>query len=246
MMATGPAEAQDKSSTVEAYTGPPILLPEPEAPPAPRIVEQRVKKVEKFDNGEPRIIREVARYSDDSMVGNGSYKEYYQSGQLFVSGAYKLGLRVGDWTYHHNSGEEAKKVTYVDGKPDGKVEVRRADGTLQAQEEYKNGKRHGTWISYDATGEQKLRESIYDDGKPDGVWKSWYPNGQQQREITFAGGTQNGQATEWDKEGVKRGEATFVDGKRDGETTEWRPDGSVIKRTFKAGKLVTGISEDDQ
>ena len=233
--------AQDDDAAgvkIEPYTGEPILLEEPEAPPEPRIVEPRVKKTTKFEDGSPRIEREVARYSDDSFVSNGSYKEFYQSGQVFVEGNFELGTRVDVWTYYHENGKVAKKVSYKDGVPEGEVQILRDDGTLKAKRLYKAGKRHGDWLAYDDTGEQVLREQHYVDGKPDGVWKQWYESGKPWRETPFKDGKRHGQATEWREDGSKRAEVNFKEGLRDGLTISWSASGEKVEQRFEAGKRI--------
>ncbi|MEM8866129.1 MAG: toxin-antitoxin system YwqK family antitoxin [Planctomycetota bacterium] len=225
------------SVTIKPYTGEPVFLDMGEAPPEPRIVSQREKTTEKYPDGTPRFEREVAKYSDNSFVNNGFYREYYQSGELFVDGAFELGVRTGDWTYYHENGEVAKKLSFVDGEPDGSVEVRRADGTLEAKREYAAGKRVGTWMIYGETGEQLIREENYVDGLPEGVWKQWYPSGQLWRETTFKAGKRDGKAREWNADGTPRAEAEFVAGVREGVTTEWNAAGEKIERRYKDGKL---------
>jgi len=223
---------------IQPYTGDPILLEQPEAPPEPQIVERRVKKTAEFEDGKPRIVREVARYSDDSFVSNGSYKEYYQSGQVFVEGVFELGTRVGQWTYYHENGKVAKVVSYARGLPEGDVQVLRDDGTLKAKRTYKAGNRDGDWTMYDATGELILREEHYVDGKPEGVWKVWYESGKQWRETPFKAGVRDGTAIEWREDGSKRAEANFKEGLRDGPTISWSASGEKTEQLFEKGKRV--------
>ena len=80
------------AATIQRYTGPPILLDEPEPAPPASLVEKRVDKDE-FANGKLRYEREIARYSDDSFVSDGFYHEFYPSGEKFVEGQYKEATR---------------------------------------------------------------------------------------------------------------------------------------------------------
>lgn len=225
---------------IKPYTGPAVYLDEGEAPPEPIVVSEREKATQKYENGNVRFEREVAKYSDNSFVNNGSYKEYYESGKLFVEGAFKLGVRVGGWTFYHENGQVAKKVTYIDGLPDGKVEIRRVDGTLSYSREYSLGKRVGEWLTYDASGEKRVREEHYVDGKNDGVWKTWYDNGKPWRETSFKDGKRHGVAKEWNDDGTPRLTAEFKEGLRDGPSVEWNRDGEKRERQFSKGKIVVG------
>ena len=167
------AELERESVVIEPYTGPPIFLPEGDPPVPPRFVENTtvIDYHDPETKAKPKVERQIAKYSDGSVKNSGPYREYYGDGQLFVEGAFDDGKASGEWTYYHPSGELAKVVTYVDGDPDGPVEVMREDGTLEAQREYAAGKRQGVWRAYDETGQQLLREEHYVDGKADGVWQ---------------------------------------------------------------------------
>lgn len=232
-----PNGKNQKNLTIEPYKGKPIFLDEGEAPPEPRIVQPRTTMTDKYEDGKPRIEREVAKYSDDTYVSNGVYKEYYQSGQLFVAGEFDLGARTGEWVFYHENGEVAKKVKYESGRPDGKIEVRREDGTLEAQREFNDGRRVGDWYVYADDGEQKLREAHYADGKATGVWKQWYPSGQLWRETPFKEGERHGLAKEWKPDGSKLAEVNFSAGKRDGLAVGWTAEGEKMERRFEDGKL---------
>ncbi len=240
-----PAWAQSGAgdTKIEPYTGPPIMLNEGEAPPPPTLVETQMQS-DKYDNGEPRLQREVSRYSDNSFESNGVYREYFKNGQIFVEGQFSKDDPVGEWTYYHENGQVAKKVTYVDGKPDGVVESFDPQGRTLARRQYASGARDGDWTTYEPSEDEsadlvKIREEHYSGGKPDGVWKSWRPDGKPAQETTFKGGQLNGVAIEWDEAGDKRMEITFVDGKRQGVTRVWRPDGKVVEQMFEDGRMIS-------
>lgn len=232
---------QQESVTIEAYTGPPIFLPEaPEPPPATRVEEQAVTDYYDPETKEkPRVVRNLRRYSDNSVKNHGDYKEYYDNGQLFTEGRFDEGVPVGEWKYFHPDGSAAKTVTYNDGKPDGPVEVLRADGTVGAKREYTDGKRTGDWVMFGEEGDQPLVESHYEDGKPAGVWQIWYPSGKQRRQVPFADGKQHGTIVEWDEEGNKRAEVTFDQGVREGVSRVWTTDGRIYEQTYEEGRLVS-------
>ncbi|MEM1305075.1 MAG: toxin-antitoxin system YwqK family antitoxin [Planctomycetota bacterium] len=222
---------------IERYTGPAIFLPEPDAPPPPRAVETRTDS-SKYDDGTPRIERTVTRYSDDSFVSNGSFREYYQSGQLFVAGEFSAGLPAGEWTYYHATGEVSKKVTFERGQPSGVVTVLRADGTVAARRQFAAGKRTGVWRVYSEDGERVVQEQPYVDGKLDGAFKVWYDDGTLHRELNYKAGLRDGVSAEWDESGKKVAEVNFKAGLRDGSSIRWSPKGDKTERQYKGGKVV--------
>jgi antitoxin component YwqK of YwqJK toxin-antitoxin module len=231
-------EPRRESVTIEPYTGPPIYLPEGEAPPPPTEVESRVVK-ENFPGGDKvRFERGVVRYSDDTIVSNGPHKEFFSNGQLYVEGAFDKGKAIGKWVFHHENGKVAKEVTYKAGRPDGEVKLFNEEGKLVARREYAAGNRNGVWETYSDDGEQKLREENYKDGKANGAFRTWYTNGQLRQETQFVDGKLEGLATEWTRVGDKRAEVNFKNGLKDGVSRLWQADGKVIEQNFAEGKPV--------
>ena len=117
----------------------------------------------------------------------------------------------------------------------------RADGTLAAKRGFKDGLRDGEWITYDATGKQPLTEEHYANGKEDGVWKLWFPNGKLKQQASFKQGKREGVSAEWDDKGQKLLEANYTDGKLNGTATRYFADGKTIVQTYKDGQVRIGI-----
>jgi antitoxin component YwqK of YwqJK toxin-antitoxin module len=238
---SGHVMAQQKAKervTVKPYTGPPIYLDEAEQVTKPTIVRHDTDASEKFKDGKVRIERQIARFSDGHFEADGSYKEYYPNGKLFVEGQYKRGRQHGEWIYYFDNGQVNRKATYKEGKPDGSRDVYRADGTLWSKRGFADGLRDGDWITYDATGNNPTAEEHYDKGKPTGVWKYWHPSGKQSRQISLKNGKKHGVTTEWDDKGEKRFEATFVEDKLHGTATRWFQGGRKIVQEYQDGKLI--------
>lgn len=225
--------------TIEPYTGPAILLDEPEKV-APTVVERQTLRNERYDGGsQVRVERGVVRYSDDTIEADGVYREFYPDGKPFVEGRYADGRKDGEWTFYHPNGSVNRKVTYKDGQPDGAIEIRRPDNTLAAKREFVAGRRSGEWIFYNESGEKPIREERYADGKQDGVWRTWFPSGQLRQEIGFKAGVKHGPSKEWDEDGQVRADLNYVDGKLDGKAIVVMPNGRRIEQTYEAGKLLS-------
>ncbi|TWT95295.1 MORN repeat variant [Botrimarina colliarenosi] len=234
-----PTESRRESTTIEPYTGPPIYLPQGEAPPPPTEVESRVVKENFPETDTLRFERRIVKFSDDTVVSDGPHKEYYSNGELYVAGEYDRGKAVGTWVYHHPNGTVAKEVTYKQGRPDGEVKVFNEEGKLTARREYAEGKRTGVWETYSDDGEQKLREETYEEGVANGPFRTWYTNGQIRQETNFVKGKMEGLATEWTRVGDKRAELNFKNGLKDGAAKVWQTDGKVIEQTYDEGQLVS-------
>jgi antitoxin component YwqK of YwqJK toxin-antitoxin module len=235
-------ETAKERVTVQPYTGPPIFLDEAEQTVSPTLVRHETNTDEKFKDGKVRIERQIAYFSDNHFEADGTYKEYYPNGQLFVEGRYKRGRQDGEWIYYFDNGKVNRKATYKEGKPDGPRDIFRADGSLASKRGFADGLRDGDWITYDAKGQNPTAEEHYVKGKANGVWKYWYPNGKQSVQVTYKDGKKHGTSTQWDDKGEKRFEGNFVDDKPHGTATRWFPDGRKIVQQYENGKLVSQSS----
>ncbi|TWU28542.1 toxin-antitoxin system YwqK family antitoxin [Bythopirellula polymerisocia] len=191
----------------------PVYLEEPAEEPPPSVVTHR-KAQGKYEDGQFRMEREEALLSDDTVVSDGTYIEYYPDGQKFCEGKYENGVISGTWDYWHPNGQLSKSVEFKNGKPDGKIEIYRADGTLEAVQSYKNGVRHGEWISYYEDGKTPKAKAAIVDGNFDGERTTYYSDGTIRQQTNFVAGLLDGVATEYDETGKKIGEATFEKGQR--------------------------------
>ena len=238
--ATRRNESDDDGESIKItpYSGKPIFLDEPEVIAAPTIVRRETIR-EPYEDGTPRIEREVAHFSDNHFEADGVYREYHPNGKLFVEGRFRRGRQHGEWTFYYDNGQINRKAKYNNGQPDGAWDVFRADGTVSGKRSFRNGLRHGDWINFDESGKKPLREEHYVDGKVDGVWKVWLPSGQLKQQISFRDGKKHGTSTEWSDKGDKIAEVNHVDDKLHGTVTRWLADGTKVEHQYKDGRLVT-------
>ena len=76
-----------------------------------------------------------------------------------------------------------------------------SDGILESESYYKYGKKDSLYTQYWGNG-NKVREGMYEDGIQEGVWKSWYQNGQIESEVTFLNGKPIGEMKNFDSTGT--------------------------------------------
>lgn len=82
-------------------------------------------------------------------------------------------------------------------------------------------------------------EGDYKEGSKDGLWTSWYVNGQKTLEVNFKEGKEDGLWTLWNEKGQKEVEGNWKDGKRSGTWTWWDWNGNITRnRTYEEGELV--------
>ncbi len=198
----------------------PVYLDESPQPPPPRGVRHQ-KRIQKYRDETVRLEYQVLLMSDDTLVNDGTYIEYYRDGQKFQEGTFKHGAYDGQWTYWHPNGQICKSITFKNGRPDGQWEVFRSDGTRRATQGYEDGVRHGKWLSYYENGEQPMVQFTFDHGKINGTRVSYYENGQIKQEIHYQDNKMHGLMTEYDESGKKTAEAMFEKGKLKGTITRY-------------------------
>ena len=206
-----PTLAQEAGTT-------PVYLDEPESEPPARVMRHRKTK-DVYKDKSTRTEREVALLSDDRIVNDGTFTEFYRNGQKYAEGKYKMGVFEGSWQYWFPNGQLCKEISFKNGKADGQWEVFDKEGKRDATKSYQAGKRHGQWIYFhdDDDGEQSKFEMTYAQGLPAGERVTYYKNGQKRQSVNFTKGKMDGAMTEWDESGKVRAEAVFKDGKQVGE-----------------------------
>ena len=98
----------------------------------------------------------------------------------------------------------------------------------------KNGKKDGLWTSWYENG-QKESEETFKDGKRDGLGTWWYENGQKKDEFTWKDGKVDGTWKWYWSNGTKMKEGNWKDSKLDGLCIEWYENGR---------KKIKGINKD--
>jgi len=118
-------------------------------------------------------------------------RDYYLSGQLQMEGAFRSinpDMRIGEFSYWYQSGARHIKCNFKNGLPDGQYEEWHENGTMKTEKSfiagrldgvektwndkgiltksirYKNGARHGPFITYYGNG-QPVRRDIYKNDK---------------------------------------------------------------------------------
>ena len=202
-------------------------------PLTPQFIQaQKVEK--KYPNGEPQRSLTIHFYRDGPNLFHGDFKEWHPNGILWKQGTYDENRRIGEWKFMDENGTLAKHAFYSsDGIPDGEWTYFNDDGSKRRVENYRSGKKHGTFLRYDPNGMQLLSQQNYEDDKLHGKLIRWFPavdNGEEprvQREAVFVHGQRDGTATEWHENGIKRSQVEFKEGKRHGRTQRWDAEGNL-------------------
>ena len=143
------------------------------------------------------------------------YKDLY--GQYMSKVELVNGKFEGKFIRWWENGQKHQEKHYKNGKLDGKSSGWWSDGRKYYIKNYKNDVLNGLSTQWYETVSQKQGEGEYIDGKANGKWIFWFPNGQI--------------AQEYFK----------IDGKRDGKWLEYGINGKLIRESsWKDGECISG------
>ena len=115
--------------------------------------------IDTYPNG--RVMR-VVPYNQQGIY-DGTFRQYYESGQLAQKGYYKNGLGQGEYIWYYEEGSIKQKVFYKDDKIEGIVTSFYPGGKIAQTVNYINGKREGELIEYYENGQIKEKRFYVND-----------------------------------------------------------------------------------
>ncbi|MCH1538491.1 MAG: toxin-antitoxin system YwqK family antitoxin [Flavobacteriaceae bacterium] len=120
---------------------------------------------------------------------SGLCNEYYVDGVLKSSISYEKGILNGLSQKYYQNGQLKESVNYSQGNFNGKRMVYWSNGVLKELNTFKNGILGGENLYYYSDG--KLRKSLRFDqnGKRNGIWEDFHPNGQLKNQIIYSNGS---------------------------------------------------------
>ena len=146
---------------------------------------------------------------------------------------------------------ESKEVSYLHERNGIKYEVNSEepfsgthieyDENGQRRTTYRNGKPKGLFTTWFKNGHrQKEYEGYLNNRNREGLWTWWYENGQKREEIDYRNSKKEGLSIVWYENGQKEYEGNFIDGKKEGLWTYWYKKNGQKK--FE-GNLIDGKKE---
>jgi antitoxin component YwqK of YwqJK toxin-antitoxin module len=190
----------------------------------------------------PRARRHVTLYSDNSVVADGLYTEWYPNGQKSLEGEYVDGLKQGPWKVWYENGKLCRTENYLNGKLDGSWKIYHDDGTLKAEETYRDNNRDGRWITYDQLGKLPIDQWDYKAGVPSGAWIHYFADGKKETEEHFVDGKREGEQTNWYDNGQIKRVQQFKNDRLNGKEVRWKNTGEKEKEIEWLGGQIVSTS----
>jgi antitoxin component YwqK of YwqJK toxin-antitoxin module len=123
---------------------------------------------------------------------------YYKKGMLYS----------GLHTEYYPTGQILMELNVLNGQEHGAAQFYHENGKLKEYREYNQGKKTGTWVTYDDDG-NKIAEAGYVDGIKHGPWFIWNSDGKLLYEMNYTAGRKTGTWKQWDDAGTLIMEKTF-------------------------------------
>jgi len=185
-------------STVESVTPEVATLLEPGDVPEEISPPEAELIIERYPSRAVKLQRYVIQDAERNYINHGLWTMLDEKGEVIAQGEYRDGKRHGAWM------RVLPKLAGVEPH---------FQAPFVSQAEFQDDELHGTWTIIDA--QQRVVGSWqFSRGELDGVSSTWYPNGQQQREMTFANGVPDGEALAWKSDGQLWSKEFFREGKQ--------------------------------
>ena len=175
----------------------------------------------------------------DSLVSE--YADlHYPNGQLIEKISYKDGRKNGKFTGYYENGQTKHIRTYKDDKLDGKFADYTESGQILRKQGYMNGLLDGPSKEWYLNGEVKLK-TAYKEGKLDGGFMSYDSLGRKVTKGEYEMGLKAGDWLTWYPSGKKKERSSYFSGKANGPYTLWDEIGRIIKEGEYSDDLKHGV-----
>ena len=145
-------------------------------------------RIIKYSN---RGILKTDKSFDNELRLNGISREYYTNGEIKTEENYVNGKKQGSYKNFYRTGELLREDVYYNDKMNGISTMYHRNGIIKKESFYSNGKKEGTFKTFDNLG-NILQEENYSVGKKNGVFKFYFSNQSIKSIENYKNGKKNG------------------------------------------------------
>jgi len=150
---------------------------------------------------------------------------FFREGGIEQTGNFNNGVRDGRWVWRYPSGNIHREYNLVMNVLNG-LSIQYSDSaTIVARGEYLDDEREGFWIEH--VGDAR-EEGNYVMGQKDGVWKTYYKDGQLYHTGNFIQGFPDGLHLFYYPDGTRKEEQHYVMGRRHRNWRKYYENGSLF------------------
>jgi antitoxin component YwqK of YwqJK toxin-antitoxin module len=181
---------------------------------------------------------------------DGIWQEWYANGQLGSRGGWNAGVRSGAWTYWYEDGTLLARGNYAGDEKQGPWSTWHADGSEKERCSFVDGRLEGVLLHRKADGRvEDLLSGVYEHGEKladwhiDGERTLLYPDDVLRERSTWKNGLRHGDSLSWHHNGARDCEGRYEEARRAGPWQFWRMDGG--RDEARTGMYVAGIRTGD-
>jgi antitoxin component YwqK of YwqJK toxin-antitoxin module len=170
---------------------------------------------------------------DSNGKRNGVWKKYYTNNRIRYVGTFEHGKEVGTFKYYSASSSENPIIVKNFHENDELADVQffTTSGILESEGLMKGKNREGKWLFYHIDGKSVMSEENYLNGRLDGVYKTFYPNGELTEITNYKGGLIDGNYKKYSVKGLLYNDFNYSKGKLNGMAIYYsRKTGNLIKK----------------
>ena len=183
---------------------------------------------------------------DANEKRDGVWKKKYSNNRVRYVGTFKHGKEIGTFKYYSASNSDhpiiIKKYNTSNALAD--VQFFTTKGILESKGIMKGKLRIGKWLFYHENGKSIMSEENYVQGRLDGAYKNFYPNGEPTEVTYYKNGFLDGNYKKYSIKGLMYNDFNYVQGKLNGMAIYYsRSTGDLIKKGPFKNDLRVGIWE---
>lgn len=167
---------------------------------------------------------------NNERILHGSYRAFYESGPVEMTGFYARGLKDSTWSFFASDGSKTLEHRWKEGRRwSGPFSLYWPNGQLSEYGLYRNGQWHGAYISYYQSGQTEIRTQYIND-QLSGPYVEFYENGERKLTGLYSDGFKSGLWTRYDESG----NITLRESYEDGQLTQVE---QTLVETYDDGQI---------
>ncbi|MCF8224967.1 MAG: hypothetical protein K9J30_03725 [Bacteroidales bacterium] len=165
------------------------------------------------------------------MQGNrdGTWTDFYDTGEIRAEGIYNQNRKTGTWNYYYKNGNLEQTGNFINGRNDGKWMWYYPSGKIWREESYFNGYEDGYSVEYDQEG-NIISEGSFINGEKDGKWV--HTVGDHKEVGKYIIGLREGEWIYYYENGKKKFEGNYTQGQLDGWQIYYYKNGNIQEEQY--------------
>ena len=184
-------------------------------------------------------------YSDNHFEADGTYREFYPNGKLFVEGQFRNGRQDGEWTFYYRQRPVESQGDVQERQARRRLgRLRGPTARFPPSAAFADGQRDGEWITYDDDRHRsRCAKSITSTASRMAFGRTGIPTASSGNRSASSRVSVTAPASSGTTRARSASRPLMSNGKLHGTRTLWLTDGRKIVQNYEDGKLVSQSTE---